>query len=557
MHRRAFAAFWIVLIAAVVIVPSYFSIQSPGGSFGNLIFGHGFTMEADPGAFYVISAHEFVNETGRPLFIGHPGVPLQAVLFLVQWVYFQVAAPAGQDFGSFIARHLPQTYAASKVVMSILSAFSLIAIYAVARRLRISQFGAMAATLLYATCFPFLFYVSRMSVETTAVAFAFTSCACLFAAEDAWIAGQRRRAAWWLPASGIACGLAILSKMNQTAILLLLPLAIVTARRLGLGTFGREAAGRAAGVALWAAGLLLVLAATMPVMDWAYFLGTWASPGISPTLDANQSKSVVQIAEKLMSVFTNLSASLSMLTLRPQIGFNGMVNLMESSFVTVGVISGFAFVRRHGWSRRLVIILIFVAWTVFLWWYRGTTQFLLSFHYLFFFMVLLSLWMGDAIDAIATRMEVSGARARAGWLAVAVILAHGQSIWGFIDTRMSDVKYYRGFSKPLFELQAQLKPGVRAAILTTAAEQQHVSTFYGLDFSYVVGKPSNIQTALPMDAVAVTGVDPAVIEERLRAYQYVIDLSAGEAKLAEGTVKLETVADWVASRRIAAPTPQP
>jgi 4-amino-4-deoxy-L-arabinose transferase-like glycosyltransferase len=425
-----------------------------------------------------------------------------------------------------------------------LSAASLPVIYALSRGLGLSTFGAMAATLAYATSFPFLFYVSRISVEATAVAFAFGSCVCLFKAEDAWSVGRRRAAMFWLAGCGAACGLAVLSKMNQTAILLLLlPLAIVTSRLLG----------RVIGVCCFAAGIAVIFVATMPVMEWGYFLGTWATPGISPTVDAKQTTSVMMIGQKLWSVFADLGGSLGKLSLRPQIGFNGMFNLLESTFVIVGIAAGVAYVRRRGWSRRHLLVVAFVLWTVFLWWYRGTTVFLLSFHYLFFFMALLAVWFGDAVDRIVTRLDVDLPRARAGWLAIAVILVHGQSVWGFIDTRMSDVKYYRGFSKPLFELQAQLKPGARAAILTTSAEQPHVQSFYGLDFSYVVGKPSNIQAALPMDAIAVTGLEPAAIEERLQAYQYVVDLTAGEAKLPDGSVTLQTVADWVAAHRNVAP----
>lgn len=538
--RRRLPVFWLVLSAVVVIVPSYFSIRSPGGSWGNLIFGYGFTMEADPGSFYVISAHEFVNDLGRPLFIGHPGIPLQAILFGVQWTLFHLMAPAHQSFSEFVARHLPETYAASKVVMSVVSAASLPVIFALARGLGLTTFGAMAATLAYATCFPFLFYVSRISVESSAVLFAFGSCVCLFKAEDAWVGNERRAALFWLAGCGAACGLALLSKMNQTAILLvLLPLAIVTSRRLG----------RAAGALSFTAGLAAIFLASMPVMEWGYFLGTWATPAISPTVDASQTASILKIGAKLWSVFGDLSGSLGKLSLRPQVGFNGMFNLLESSFVIVSIISGVAFVKRHGWSRRHLLVVAFVLWTVFLWWYRGTTVFLLSFHYLFFFMVLLAVWFGDAVDGIVARLDTTGTRSRAGWLAIAVVLAHGQSMWGFLDTRMSDVHYYRGFSKPLFDLQAQLKPGARAAILTTAAEQQHVQSFYGLDFSYVVGKPSNIQAALPMTPLAVTGLEPSVIEERLREYQYVVDLTAGEATLTTGAVPLQTVADWAAAHR--------
>lgn len=535
-------SWWLALAVCVVIIPSAFSYASPGGYWANLIFGAGFTNEADPGSFYVISAHELVNEMGRPLFLGHPGIPLQVALFAVQRAYYAVAG-GGATFAEFIARHLETVYFLSKTLMSIFSLASIWMVFLLSRRLGLQQYGATAAALAYATCFPFVFYVSRISVESQAVFFAFGALLCLFAAEDSHGPLRRRNSIAWMALGGVACALAMLSKMNQTAILIaVLP--------LGIAISNASPRLKAQWLALFVAGIAVVLLAASFVMDWPHFFGTWSTPGINPTANVSRADAVKQIAGKLWSVFADLPASLGKLALRPQAGFNGMFNLLESVFVISGLAAGVIHVRRHGLSRRLLLLVMFVAWTLFMWWYRGTTVFLLAFHYLFFFMALMAIFFGSALESIAGTLSAKNLPRWSTWLmAVALFAVHSPSLWAFVDTRLQDITGYHRLSRPMFALERQLPAGARAAILLSDADFGVVSAYQGLDFSYVVGKTSNLQAALPMTGILVTTRTRESLITALAPYDYVVDLIQGAEPAAIASARLEPKADWIAAAR--------
>lgn len=531
---------WIALVVGVVLIPAVFSYLSPGGNWGNAILGHGFTAEADPGSFYVISAHELVNPVGHPLFVGHPGIPLQALLHVVQRSYFLIAG-GDAEFAPFVARHLETVYVLSKVAVSAFSLASIWIVFTLAQRLGLGPFGATAAALGYATCFPFLFYISRISVESQAVCFGLGSWLCLFAAEDSHGPTRRNRSTLWMAACGCATALALLTKLNQTAILVvLMPIGILisnASRRLQVFWF-----------AAFAGGAGLILLAASPVMDWSYFLSTWSTPGIDPGAKVSRVDAIEQIGLKLWSVFANLSTSLGRLSLRPQAGFNGMFNLLESVFITIGLIAGVLHVRRQGLSKRWLLIAAFVAWTLLMWWYRGTTAFQLAFHYLFFFMALMAVCFGSALESMARALQSHGlVRWVPRLLAVALFVAHGPSLWAFVDTRIEDVKGYRRLSREMFAIERQLPAGSRAAILLIDRDFAIFAPYQGLDFSYATGKTSNLQAALPMTGVLVTNRSRESVNMALEPYDYVLDLVQGMSAL--GTARLEPKDAWVASRR--------
>jgi hypothetical protein len=533
---------WIGLALALVAAPAVFSYLSPGGNWGNLIFGYGFANEADPGSFYVISAHEFINDLGRPLFLGHPGVPLQAMLFAIQRAYFAVSG-GHADFASFIARHLETVYTLSKIAMSIVSLASIAMVYWLSRSIGLQTCGARAAALAYATCFPFLYYVSRISVESQAVFFGFAALVCLFQAQDSHGPTRPRRSTLWAAASGAACALAMLSKMNQTAALIaIVPLGILISNgsdRLKLYW-----------MAAFAAGVAAVLAPASVVMDWGYFFGTWATPGITPTTDAHAADTARMLAMKFWSVFADLRASVMKLSLRPQAGFNGMFNLIEFVFVVAGLAGVVTLARQRRASMRLLLVLAFVAWTLLLWWYRGTTVFLLAFHYLFFFMVLLSIGFGTLMESIADALASHSLQRWAPRvLPVALFVVHSSSVWAFVDTRLNDIQGFNRLSRGMFALEHQLPDGARAAILLADADFAGVTAYNGLDFSYVIGKTSNLQAALPMTGIVATRLTRERLPEALAPYEYVVDLIQGTEALRDGTVRLEPKTDWIAANR--------
>ena len=168
--RRRALWWWPLLAAGYLLFSGIYSDRAPCGLWMNQIFGEPVWAEDDPGGFYVGAAHQLAwGET--PLFVGHPGSTLLPLLLGVQSGLYAVAGAEGTSFTRFTAQHLPSVFLLSKLLMTALHLVSFVAVYKLARKMLDDESSAEFAALGYATSFPVLYFLSRISVEPLLVTF--------------------------------------------------------------------------------------------------------------------------------------------------------------------------------------------------------------------------------------------------------------------------------------------------------------------------------------------------------------------------------------------------
>ena len=163
--ERAGLRFWLVLALVLLAFSTFYSSAAPCGRWKNHVLGVPLWMENDPSGSYIASAHELYTSEGGPLFPGHPGTTLQLMLLGLQRTYDAVANHQALTFTEFTARNIAQVTVLSKLLATVLHLVSFYLVYHFARHILCGARGARLATLGYATCFPVLYYISRVSVE--------------------------------------------------------------------------------------------------------------------------------------------------------------------------------------------------------------------------------------------------------------------------------------------------------------------------------------------------------------------------------------------------------
>src|SRR5262245_1634616 len=154
----------LVLAALLLAFSAVMTARAPFGAWWNRIFGDPVGYEFDPGGFYVAAAHDLA--LARPaLYVGDPGTPLLVSLHGVQRGLHALIGGEGLGFTPFAVRNLPAVFVASKLLSTVLRLVRVALLFAFARRLLRDELAAWCACLGYATSLPFLYYVSRISVE--------------------------------------------------------------------------------------------------------------------------------------------------------------------------------------------------------------------------------------------------------------------------------------------------------------------------------------------------------------------------------------------------------
>jgi len=399
-----------MLAALLLGFSARYSANAPLGAWQNQLLGQDVWREFDPGSYYVATAHELAGGE-PPLFVGHPGAPLVLALYGVQRAYYGMAGSAQLSFLEFAARHLPDIFVLSKLLVSLLHLASFAGLYAFARALLRSESAACLAVLGYATSLPVLYYLSRISVEPLVMLAFFAAFLCLWRYQDLARAG-RTRAAWGfvaLAAASAASG--AVAKLHQLgplpAFLLVVLLADRSAPRLAWRT-------RLGDALVFCATSAVVLLAWSQLIDWGRFFAYWTS--VKPT--------------------GSVAAPLT--------GFAALL-VCESAFTALGLFGWLAFLRRHPECRaRLAwpslyagLALLPFAYRVVFW--GGY----LPFHYLFVTGGFLAVFAGDALPRVMPRLSLPTGGVRGALAALGCVgLLHATAIYAVVDSRHRDALQY-------------------------------------------------------------------------------------------------------------------
>lgn len=448
-REQAGVGFWLLLAVVCLTFSGVFSSGAPCGRWKNEVFGVPLWMENDPSGSYIASAHELYLSDEGPLFPGHPGTTLQLLLLGVQRTYDAVANDQALTFTEFTARNIAQVTVLSKLLATVLHLVSFYLVFRFARALlggASRKNGAVLATLGYATCFPVLYYLSRVSVEPLMViAFTGTFLA-IWSSKTAAESGRLGPGSAWAAVAGFAAVSGLVTKLHffgpmPLFALVYLLVQVPPGRRL-----------RSAGAYALAAGASLVLYST--ALDWGELFELWTRVG--------------QVVE---------SATRSA-TLIPGLTPGGLFPLTELLFLGLACFGLVRFFRRHPEQRgRLLWAGAYAGYALLIWGYRVVARGFdfRCFHYLFLVLVFLAPFFGYGVSVLVQRLRLP----RVAGI-VLVLLIHGIGLWSAVNTRRFDVEQHRVLAE-VHALTPTLAPGERVILLNPDGRKLFRRMLKGLD----------------------------------------------------------------------------
>lgn len=453
---------WLALAVAYLLFSGFYSLRAPCGHWVNAILGHDAWLENDPGAYYVASAHELTP--GRaPLYDGHPGAALTPLLRGVQSLLYALAAPEDTSFTRFTAQHLPLVFLVSKLLMTVLHLVSFVAVYALSKALLRDARAAAFAVVGYATSFPVLYFISRISVEPLMVTFFAVAFLAVWRFQDR-LAERNVGAALGYVALAALAGVS--GALTKLAFLGPLPffLWLYVVASTGHATWRTRIVSSCAFAAVGLAALL----AYSQIIDWRAFFEQWR---IVATREA---------PERAWS----LSGFL------PGLESGRVLLLAELGFWALAVAGWIRFLRtaRSG-SGRALWLSAYAAYSLLLFAHRVAREgSFLPFNYVFVAQAALSPFFGFAAAELWWRLGLPSSGWRAfGAGAAGLLLLHGLGAFAALDSRRFDAAAFEE-SRPVFALVARLGPSQRIAIEVApggaAQAMGSLNGLHGITFPY-------------------------------------------------------------------------
>jgi hypothetical protein len=445
---------WALLAAVYVSIAIVWIGRAPGGAWTNRVFDFDMWGENDPGGWYIPAAHELFSGN-RTVFPGHPGSPLVWILAAIQAaVYaFSRLAGASDDLTNVIVRNVDTVWIVAKLTMVALHVASFFALFEYARLVTRRRELAGWAVVVYATSFPVLFYLTRVSVEPLMNLFFLLTAIGVARAERA--PADSRRPEMWAAIAGVCAVSAFFAKLHLMA---LWPLVAAAALATGFRRRPDHSRRRCLMLGAYAAAGLVTGGVYSASMDWSYFWACWRQ---IRDLHAASSSSVV-------------SSSASSLV--PALTRSNCFFLFEGLAAAALVIGGLRFVRRRTLPRRMMAwMAVYGLFVVAVWFYRSKGNDFHGFHYLFPMLAALAPLLAMGMEAIVTRSRSALDRRRhtLRW-AAAILLLHGPGAAAVVSSKEQDARAFRENRLPhYFAALERLSAGERAAVIGAEAAGVH------------------------------------------------------------------------------------
>lgn len=497
---------WLIPAAGLLLFSGIYSYLAPFGGWENRIFEVPVWKETDPSGPYIAAAHEFAwGET--PSFLGHPGSTLLLLLEGVQYAYYALGDSAGFSFTQFTARNLPTVVLLSKLLMTVLHLVSFFAVFVFAKQLVGSRRAACLASLGYATSFPVLYFLSRVSVEPLMVIFFIASFLAIWRFQELAAEGRDGAALGFVGLAAVAAACGALTKFSFLGPL---PLFLLLYLLAGLRPQPRAPiAARTSKLALLVFCGVSAAAALLSTqfVDWQIFFGFWHGT-----------------TQRELPSFRWIP-----LGLLPGLQPDRIFLLTELVFISLGAIGGVAFTRRASPGRsRALWASAYAGYALLIWGYRcSTVGSLLPFHYFFLTQVLVAVFFGYFGELALRRLPKRSTSRRLAFLGLAaVVVGHAIGILAVVDSRRHDVAMYAP-NRAIYALISQLSPSQRLGIDRRSLPK--VRRLHGLGVPYVLKEtvlleefrrifaPADMDS-IPSDArrlfVPALGTHVAVVEGR-------------------------------------------
>lgn len=462
--------FWMAAVAATLLVGGTWAARAPGGSWSNRVYDLEMWLNDDPGGSYIPAAHDLILHPGTSCYSGHPGLPLQFLLAIEQLVLWSLARVFGStlDITSFVARNTRAVWTVATSSMLLLHLASFAALYRFSLVLTPSRQNARLAVCLYATSFPLLYYLTRVSVEPTVVIFFLATAVCV--ARAASPPEGRATPVAWASLAGLCSISAFFSKVHLMAPWPLVAGVFLAAVRIQGG------ARRSRLLLAYTATCAIAAAAYGVFLDWTAFSASWirvSHADVDPTVPGF----FFGMTRVIASGFARTLEQAQLATFLPSFTRFTVFSHYEVGFLALATLGAAYASRRDGRVRRdlLGFMMAYCVFVLGVWWYREGTGSGPSFHYLFPVAAVISPIAAMGLARIAPFLVDPRTRSlsRVVGLAGAIAAVHGAGFLAVVDSKHQDSQEF-----------ARLHGESYAAALRQAGSNKTVAVFDGWPTDY-------------------------------------------------------------------------
>jgi hypothetical protein len=472
-----------VLIHDLVLISLFFSLlwstfQAPGGFFVNSLGGNiDLWRDDDPGGWYIASAHEL----GRNpiVFAGHPAIPMQIGLWIIQKVV-RFFANSSFSYSEAIAANIFYVQVLSKTMCSLAFIGASLILCKIGTLLFNNRFIGVMASLLFSTSFFSVFYMTKVSTEGFTVLFFLLSF--LFVLMAHQHSSNPRSVSMF---AFLACFFSVFAFYSKIHLMGALPFFVLTClivihfrtlRWRPLLTMG-------------AAGLLGMIAAWLclePFMDWTSFNSIWAPFGLVE--DTNTSAwnryyhTIFAVAKSALDLAAQITNENTLPITTPK----------RLSF-EFGSTAALLFVISFCWPtvRRNIVfsaLSLYGIFTIIIFFYKG-----FAFHYLFPFLAVASISSAFVIHQI-TEKNTDGSPARHGLFAFLLVFLLNIDGFRVAMNSHSHREQSNSDSLPIYAALSRLSPGETLGDKGLLSIPKLVGVF--TQDTYNLGAPSKLVEAL-------------------------------------------------------------
>jgi hypothetical protein len=459
-------AFWPALTATLLVSSAVTSYLSPCGFWTNYVFNVPFWHHGDPAGFYFGAGVHFFGDDRSA--VGHPGLTLQLFLHLILRVFHVGHSFFGESvaFEPFIAKNIHWLFFICEVAVTALHVLSFYVLYRFARRLLPDRSPCLLAVLAYATTFPTLFYLSRISPEPLLIVFFLGTIISVWNLQQQAVAAELRKAYLWAVSAALCAAAAFYTKIHLAGPLIpFVFFQILFEKHARDDSVSRRLRGRLPMAALFAASAALALWGGSLQMDWPVFARY--SYDYMPGRDSEASDASGAIAPDYLKAIERTPAYLAsrvpvFLKLYTMNSTNeGVFALAEFFFLVCALLGLIRYVRVHPESRSRI------AWLAAYWVLMAPVLIhRASFHYYFIPLALASIFTGYVIWEWIGYVARNGERRRFWLGALVTLVLHGAAIVFYVNTRRQDAGFYRTQWLPYHQALDQLPYGQRIAVIT-------------------------------------------------------------------------------------------
>jgi hypothetical protein len=517
-----------LLSVAFVALGAYWTSRAPGGAWVNRLFDVYMWWENDPGGWYIPAAHGLVSKGDRGCFFGHPGTPLTMVLYAEQVGLYGIGRLVGSaaGFTPFIVQHMETVWAVAKVSMAALHAASFLVLYRFSLLLLGRRDLALWSVALYATSFPLLYYLNRVSVEPLVILFFLGTAVCLARAAGPETA---RGAALWGILAGVSATSAFCAKVHLMGPWPFVGLAAAVAGRRGRGPR----------LAAYVLGAAASLAFYTRFIDWGRFFHAWGGRVATRTGGATEpvSSAAAFGSQVLLRVLGRIAESIERTQLvdwLPACTRSNCFFLFELLFVAAGLAGlGVILARRVRLRAPIAAAVAQCAFVAAIWLYRSAGKDFNGFHYLFPAMAVLAPLAAAGLSAIAPGLSDPTRPTSRRFLEMALLTLalHHAGVFAAFDSKRQDREgYVRSGAAAQFAALARAGSG-RIVVLGRALSPFDGTASFGISDSYAAPDQRCALVAASEDVLLVEPRKPGpgfAEKARAQGVAVVLDYSMAE-----------------------------